>query len=505
MCGLVLLHGPRAAERLPACLQRIAHRGPDAQYHWHSGALSLGFARLAINDKSPAGQQPYRSGSYVAAINGEIYNAAELRERYQLKLASSNDCHVVPAMLDKLGVAALENLDGFFAGVVVDERAQRLLVLRDAMGKKPLFWGRSGSERFITSELKALDRVDDFTALPSGVSEINLENGHCTNLSAMEPECEAKTNLPSPQSPASNSKASALRTLLALAVEKRLPAAGEPVGVFLSGGLDSSAIAALVHHRRPDARYYCLSAPGAADHDHARLLVDHLKLTNVRYLTLPTGNALSQLIHQLVYVAESYNPSVISNGLCTYLLAEAAREDGLKVVLSGEGADELFGGYHHYRNTDPWRETREQLLANLRSTELRRIDLTGMAHAIETRCPFLDRDLYNWALALDYDDLYRRSEDSRNNKIVLREAVKELLPEQIVLRRKTSCDVGSGMRALVVRHLRRNGCTEREALRLIWRHHFLASFDGRNFETHPYFSAYPVFDELIDRRGVDHK
>ncbi|WP_299591308.1 asparagine synthase-related protein [uncultured Microbulbifer sp.] len=505
MCGLVLLYGPRAGERLPRCLQRLAHRGPDAQYHWNSGALSLGFARLAINDKSHAGRQPYCVGSYVAAINGEIYNASELRERYQLKLASTNDCHVVPALVEKLGVAALGKLDGFFAGVVFNEQDNGLIILRDAMGKKPLFWGRSGSECFITSELKALDRVDEFAALPSGISQIDLKTGNCTKLWTMPPDCELETNLSTPVALAAGVKPSELRALITRAVEKRLPAASEPVGVFLSGGLDSSAIAALVSNLRSDARYYCLSAPSAGDGDNARLLADHLKLKQVRYLTLPDGEALTELIHKVVYVTESYNPSVISNGICTYLLAEAAREDGLKLVLSGEGADELFGGYHYYRRNDPWAETRNQLLADLRNTELRRIDLTGMAHAIETRCPFLDREICTWALALCFDDLYRWTDSGCINKAVLREAVNGLLPEQISLRRKISCDVGSGMRALVVRHLRENGCSEREALRKIWCMHFSDSFIGEDHEEHPYFSAYPTFDDIIDRRGTDHK
>jgi len=507
MCGIVLLYGPAASERLPTCLQRLAHRGPDAQYSWHSachnGTLSLGFARLAINDKSAAGQQPYRHGEFVAAINGEIYNADDLRARHQLALASSNDCHVVPALLDKLGVAALAELDGFFAGVVVDQRKQRVLVLRDAVGKKPLFWGRSGSERFIVSELKALDQVDEFVALPSGVSEIDLDTGRCTSLLAAAQGSSVSTASIS-AAPASEEKARALRTLLEQAVAKRLPADDEPVGVFLSGGLDSSTIAALVSRQRPDARYYCLTSPGAEDDGYVRLLAEHLQLRNVRYLPLPTGEALTTLIQQLVYVTESYNPSIISNGICTYLLAQAAREDGLKVVLSGEGADELFGGYHYYRRNDSWRETRDQLLADLRSTELRRVDLTGMAHAIETRCPFLDGAICAWALALEYEDLYRRDEHQRSNKMVLREAVTALLPEPITWRRKASCDVGSGMRALVVAHLRAHGRSERDALRDIWRNHFAARFVGERLEQNGYFSAYPVFDDIIDRRGSVH-
>ncbi|UXD87718.1 asparagine synthetase B family protein [Thalassolituus hydrocarboniclasticus] len=497
MCGVILLAGPAAAERLPECLQRLRHRGPDACDTWLNGELAMGFARLAINDPSPAGGQPFIYGDFVSAVNGEIFNSVPLHSRYTLELSSDNDCHVIPALLLQQGLNAVTELDGFFAGVIYDQKNQQVYCLRDPLGKKPLFVGRSGSELFISSELKALDRVDEFQQVPSGVCQFNLFTGELTPVVTNSLTAQAGITMPPAE------KLSHLRHLLTNAVNKRLPVAQEPFGVFLSGGLDSSIVAALVHAQRRDVVYYTLSSGGAADEYYVRLLAGKLGLPALRVVPLPTADELDALIRSLVYTTESFNPSVISNGLCTYLLAQAARRDGLKVVLSGEGADELFGGYHYFSADALWQETRKQLLTDLRNTELRRVDLTCMAHGIETRCPFMDRDLVAWAMRLTHSDLYRRSATEKQNKLILRAAMEAYLPDEIIWRKKVSCDVGSGMRQRVVGHLRKQHDSEREALKAIWQEQFAGRYPSQ--EVHPYFSAYPVFDDLIDQRGAVHR
>ncbi|TNC84178.1 MAG: hypothetical protein CSH37_11870 [Thalassolituus sp.] len=497
MCGVILLAGPAAAERLPECLERLQHRGPDASETWRNGDLAIGFARLAINDPSAAGGQPFVYGDFVSAVNGEIFNSVPLRSRYRLELSSDNDCHVIPALLLQQGINAVTELDGFFAGVIYDQKNHRLYCLRDPVGKKPLFVGRSGNEVFVSSELKALDRVDEFQEVPSGVCQLNLLTGELTPVVTNTLAAHAGITMPYAE------KLSHLRNLLTNAVNKRLPAAQEPFGVFLSGGLDSSIVSALIHAQRQNAVYYTLSSGDAEDEYYVRLLADTLGLPALRVVPLPAADELNALIRSLVHTTESFNPSVISNGLCTYLLAQAASKDGLKVVLSGEGADELFGGYHYFSADGPWQETRAQLIADLRNTELRRVDLTCMAHGIETRCPFMDRDLVTWAMGLRYGDLYRRSATEKRNKLILREAMEACLPDEIVWRNKVSCDVGSGMRQRVVGHLRREHSSEREALKAIWKEQFAERYPSQ--DAHPYFSAYPVFDDLIDRRGATHR
>lgn len=501
MCGVLLLAGPAAGPRLSDCLHRLEHRGPDDLALTHQAGFSLGFTRLAINAPTLAGRQPYTSDGYVCAVNGEIFNAPVLRQQYGLDISSSSDCHVIAPLFARLGTRLLDALDGFYAGVIADAQSGTVYTIRDYIGKKPLFLGRSGTEVFITSELMALDYVDEFTELPSGLCEIDLTGARYRLLATQ------RNPLPGDHLPthSAGTMSAELRSLIAAAVVKRLPQ-GLPVGVFLSGGLDSSIIAAIVARHRPDARYYCLASPDSPDYQFIQQLIELLGLTHVRFISIPTDEALAPLIDKVVAVTLSYNPSVISNGLCTLLLTRAAHEDGLKVVLTGEGADELFGGYHYFKPSENWRTVRQQLVNDLRYTELRRVDLTSMDNAIEVRCPFLDRAVFEYAMQLSYVDLYEvTSEGQRFNKLALRNAFAEDIPASILWRAKTSFDVGSGVRGGVVSHLRQKDESERQALKAIWKRHFDQIFRWEESAEHPYFHAYPVFDDVIDRRGASHK
>jgi asparagine synthase (glutamine-hydrolysing) len=479
MCGIIFLCGPKADTRLPDCLRRLRHRGPDDQRSYRSDDWALGFARLAINGAHDDGQQPLRHAGSVGAVNGEVYNHRELRQEYDLP-HSECDCHVILPLLAQLGPSVIDVLDGFYAGVTIREGERRLLCLRDHIGKKPLFHGRSGTEFFVTSELKAVGNVDRFAELPLGACEVDLETGEVRQLAAHGP----------------HSTGGSLSELFAAAVLKRTPAPEQPMGVFLSGGLDSSLVAAHVAAIRQDATYLTLGAPESPDQKVVHLVASSLGLTDVHHVALPTAARLPELIRAVVRATESFNPSIVSNGVATYLLAEAARTLGLKVVLTGEGADELFGGYHQFNHDDgEWAAVREALIRDMRFTELRRLDLSCMAHSVEARCPFLDRSVRALSDRLRFEDLY----GAEGNKLALRRCFDGMLPPAILWRPKTSCDVGSGIRGLIVRHLRRHGRSERAALRDVWRE--VLGHD----DSHPHFSAYPMFDQAIDRRGVTHR
>jgi asparagine synthase (glutamine-hydrolysing) len=483
MCGILLLHGPRANERMDVCLPRLAHRGPDERATWTKGQLCLGFCRLAINDKGIHGRQPHTHGDLVGAFNGEIYNHDALVERHGLRQQGTCDIHVVLPLVEQFGAEVLDLLDGFFSGLVFDRRTSELVTLRDHMGKKPLYVGRSGSELFVTSELKALEQVEWFAPLPKGFAKVDLQSGEVELVRGHQLEASGES----------------LDVLLREAVRKRLPRADEPLGLFLSGGLDSSIIAALVTHHRPDAVHYTLADDTSPDLIPCALVIEALGLEHVRRVPLPGPKVLPTLIEAVVYATESYNPSIVSNGLCTYLLAQAAHADGIKVVLTGEGADELFGGYHRFTRDQPWRQTRRRLVEDMHFTELRRLDSSAMAHAVEARCPYLDRAVRAHSDTLDYGALYERGPQGLQNKVALRAAADGLLPAGVLARRKTSFDVGSGIRGLVVSHLRRRGRTEKQELEAIWRRRF--AFD----HGHPHFHSYPVFDHVIATRGEAHR
>lgn len=478
MCGILLFSGPKSEARLREGLHRLKHRGPDDQCNWSHNDIALGFARLIINGDISVGRQPYEHEDMICVVNGEIYNHQEIRHTYGLPESASDTELVLPLFIHS-GTHIIDELDGFYSALIIQQKKREAICLRDHMGKKPLFVGRSKTEIFITSEMKTIDECDWFELLPRGISKVNLDTGDVVTIAAHYPvEGEKK-----------------LVTALEEAVLKRMPEPDLPVGIFLSGGLDSSLIAAFASKLRSDITYFTLSGQENVDYHAVKIVADALKLIDLRVVPLPKLSELPELVKAVVYATESVNPSIVSNGLATFLLAQASHNAGIKVVLTGEGADELFGGYHIFSEQEPWSEVRSQLIDDMQCTELRRLDMSCMAHSVEPRCPFLDRHVRAISDELAYSELYDKDE----NKVLLRRSFDELLPIEILRRKKTSFDVGSGIRGLVVQYLRRNGRSERDELQLIWDEFF--SHD----RSEPYFHAYPTFDSAIDRRGETHK
>ena len=477
MCGILFMFGPGSHEEVQNLLPRLVHRGPDDQRIIGTDEMALGFTRLAINGSGEVGAQPVEHEGMIGAFNGEVYNHRDISEKYDLP-SSSSDTDVMLPLFKKLNEGILDVLDGFFSGVIVDRTASKIWTIRDHIGKKPLFVGRSGVKVFITSELKAIDQIDHFSALPLGLSSVDAISGE---VKVIRQHQSFQTN-------------DSLTNIFRDAVIKRLPTPDQPVAVFLSGGLDSSLVAAVVAEYRPDATYFTLGS--GVDHNAVQDVVKALDLEDIRYVDLPKPVAIPKLIQKVVKITESFNPSIISNGLGTYLLSKAVHQAGIKVVLGGEGADELFGGYHKYSSPNSsWKEIRNQLISDMPITELRRLDLASMANSIEVRCPFLDQAIRNFSDHLDFDDLYQGDD----NKVILRDSFQDLLPKSILQREKTSLDVGSGIRSMVVEYLTSNGQTERQGLKDIWNEHF--EMDDSDL----YFSSYPVFDDLINKRGKVHR
>lgn len=477
VCGILFMFGLGSHEEVQKLLPRLIHRGPDEQRIIETDEMALGFTRLAINGCGEVGAQPMEHEGMIGAFNGEVYNHRDISEKYAIPLSLSDTDVMLPLFM-KLNEGILDVLDGFFSGVIFDPSTSRIWTIRDHIGKKPLFVGRSGTKVFITSELKAIDNVDHFSALPLGLSSVNAVSGE---VKVIRQHQSYQTNY-------------SLTNIFRDAVIKRLPAPNQPVAVFLSGGLDSSLVAAVVAEHRPDATYFTLG--GGDDHNAVQDVVKALDLENIRYVDLPKPAEIPKLIQKVVKITESFNPSIISNGLGTFLLSKAVHLAGIKVVLGGEGADELFGGYHKYSSSNSnWKEIRNQLIRDMPITELRRLDLASMANSIEVRCPFLDQEIRNFSDHLDFDDLYQ----GEVNKFILRDSFQGLLPESILQRQKTSLDVGSGIRSMVVEYLTNNGQTERQSLKGIWNEHF--EMDDSDL----YFSSYPVFDALINKRGKVHR
>ena len=462
MCGIIC-----SKYNINDALKRLHHRGPNSSAILKVKQLNFGFVRLAINDKTPKGMQPFQYKHYVALFNAEIYNYKELILKYNLEVNSQSDTEVILPLFEKFGVEIINLLDGFYSGVIFDTKRLKLYTIRDFIGKKPLFLIESNNEKFISSELKIFDKIHHFQIIPKGFSYI--ENFQKINLIKSYSYETSNNNLDN---------------LLHSAVKKRIPC--EQFGIFLSGGIDSSIIAYIALKYSKNIQFYTLANPDSRDFKSVQLLKEHLHIKNLKFIELPNKEILKRLIKEVVYHTESYNPSIISNGIGTYLLSKEAQKDGLKVVLGGDGADEVFSGY-----TGIYKENikiKDRLLNDLHFTVLRRIDTCSMAHSIELRVPYLDRKLVSFSNNLEESQL--------KNKKILRDTFVDHLPLYITQREKISFDRGSGLRKGIVSILRENGLSEKENLFKIWKEFFHIEES-----TNPYFHSYPVFDKYITNRS----
>lgn len=487
MCGILMVYGSGSESYTKELIHSLKHRGPDDIGYYNLGNLSIAFTRLAINDKGTTGAQPHETKQFISVTNGEIYNYQELCNQYKLLFTGNSDTHVVAPLFEIFRDQIIEKLDGFYSGLIFEKNTDRLFSIKDYIGKKGLFLVKSGGFTIITSELKTITRIDNFQQLPKGVCEIDLEN---SSFQLLREHKEVRI-----------STTASLKDLVIDAVKKRILPSNETFGVFLSGGLDSSIVAAIANKFSNNVIYYILAGDiNSEDYIFASKLIRYLHLKNIKFVKLPNIEGLEKLISKVVFATESYNPSIISNGICTYLLSKEAKLDGLKVILSGEGADELFCGYHNFDNCDDdWKLIRQNLINDMCFTELRRIDLACMSNSIEARCPFLDRKIYSYSQTLSFHDFYQVKSNISLNKYILRKAFEEMIPKEICYRPKTSFDVGSGLRKIIVDLLKRNGKSEKEELFSIWKNLFPTK------PKDPYFHSYPVFDDVIAQRGKVHK
>jgi asparagine synthase (glutamine-hydrolysing) len=382
MCGIAGFQGRFSSDLLRSMGAVLAHRGPDDSGEWESAANGVGLAhrRLSIIDLSNRGHEPMVSsdGACILTFNGEIYNYVELREELRRRgreFRSETDTEVLLQMYEEYGVDALKKLNGIFAFAIWDERESTLFVARDQLGVKPLYYSETPSGFLFGSELKALlicpevDRSIDPIALDqhlafqwavaprtivSGVSKLEPGSALLIKDGAISRKWRYY-ELPYGQTQMSGSEdeiAEQLRSVLATSVERQM-VSDVPVGAFLSGGLDSSAVVAMARQSRPDYRMPCYSIGfededpldgNPADLPFARKVAERLDV-DLRTITLTPDviNHLEKMIYQL---DEPQGDPAPINAL---MIAEQARADGVPVLLSGAGGDDVFSGYRrHY-------------------------------------------------------------------------------------------------------------------------------------------------------------
>ncbi|MFC0679031.1 asparagine synthase B [Lysobacter korlensis] len=436
------------------------HRGPDwSGVHADAQAL-LVHERLAIVDPA-GGAQPLRSadGELALAVNGEIYNHRDIRDRLEQAYAfgSGSDCEVINALYRSGGDVGrwLDDLNGIFAFALWDRAAGRFVIARDPLGVCPLYWGHDGDGRlWVASEMKALARLcEDVAAFPPG-HWFDSETGELRRYHRRAwRDYEATRG--AEVSPAE------LRHAFERAVHRQLMS-DVPYGVLLSGGLDSSLVAACAARfarRRieqddqaeawwPRLHSFAIGLDGSPDLAAAQIAADAIGTVHHGF-TYSFEEGLDALPEVIRHV-ETYDVTTIRASTPMFLLARRIRAMGVKMVLSGEGADEVFGGYLYFHKAPNAREFHAETVRKLDALhqfDCLRANKSMMAWGVEPRVPFLDLEFLDVAMRMDARlKMARPGPDGGRaiEKAVLREAFKGYLPDGILWRQKEQFSDGVG-------------------------------------------------------------
>lgn len=434
MCGIAGGLGKARRDVLPA----LAHRGPDSQDVVEVGPFWLAHTRLAIQDPTSRSDQPFRRGKIVLVYNGELWNRDELRavlERAGESFETTGDTEVVAAALDRWGPEALPRLRGMFA--VGWTNGELLWVARDRHGEVPLHVGRPAC---FASELGALQ------VLLGRKGGSWLEPGLLAEISSTGDVVVRRWHRLGGV-PTAEGEAGAVRRGLERGTADRT-ISDVPVCTLLSGGIDSAAIAALLVREFPKiVAYTAVFDPKAQDLRAAREVADFLEI-ELREVEVPepTPEGLAGVVRAI----EMPDKPQVEIGWACLALARRIRADGFRVTYSGEGSDELWGSYGFaFRGIARlgFGEYRRRLVRDQHRKNFARANKVFMRHGVECRLPFLDQDLVSTALGLTREQVTRGRPDSpASRKVVLQDAVEDLLPGRIVRRSKVAFQDGCGLK-----------------------------------------------------------
>ena len=443
MCGIALVVGPNPdLEVFDSMLDAIAYRG-EVREAFCDGRHLLGTQRLKIVDRERA-IQPWTSGDgrWAVCYNGEVYNFRSLRSELAglgHDLRSDSDTEVVLEAFLEWGEDAVHRLRGEFAFAVTDKETDRVYFARDPLGVKPLYWSRRDGHLYAASELKALAPVGD------RIHEI-APGHHGWGGPAEDPATTAYVNLldmgngdePLPDvDEAARQVRAALEDSVRVRVDTDLT-----VGVILSGGLDSTLTLLHVLQAHPDCVAFTIGTPGSEDVSYARRVARDLGVHH-EVIELGPSDIRLQDIREAIRMSELTEYGDVINAVVSGPLFARVRDCGVKVVLCGDGSDELFGGYEMYRQPDRGLRQRifQHKLSNLGRTELQRVDRMSMGQGVETRVPFLDLALVRLAMRLPVDMKIRDGQE----KWILRHTFADILPDYVRLRPKNPLSHSSGL------------------------------------------------------------
>lgn len=434
MCGICGIWGDADSELLDKMTRNMSHRGPDARGYYRSKKGELGHTRLSIMDPTQGDQPIYNETGDMAVIaNGEIYNFPQLYRqlspKHDFKTKSDTECLL--HFYEEKGTDMVAELDGMFAFAITD--GKDIFLARDPIGIKPLYYvSDEKNNLYFASEQKALIEISsDIHEFPAGHWYHSQKGMNCYyDVPEKEPvkdEVEFYTTR--------------IRNTLESSVRKRLMS-DVPLGVFLSGGLDSSILASITSRYVSPLHSFATGTEDSADILAARKVAEYLGTIHHEYLL--TEEKIFDALPDVIYSLESFDQDLVRNGLPCYFTSKIAAEH-VKVVLTGEGADELFCGYNYYRDINDRGELHKELrrsIQNLHNINLQRVDRMTMAHSIEGRVPFLDEEMIN--LAQEVPAEYKLDPANNIEKWILRKAFEGYLPYEILWRTKSQFTQGSG-------------------------------------------------------------
>lgn len=458
MCGIVaIFHVEEQTQALRdkalRMSQKIRHRGPDWSGIYCGGHAILAHERLSIVDPE-SGQQPLYSPDrcQVLAVNGEIYNHKDLRERYkdQYQFQTGSDCEVILALYRDRGIDFLEELNGIFAFALYDETRDEFLIARDPIGVIPLYIGYDADGKvYVASELKALEgQCDHYEPFLPGhyywSGEGKMHRYYHRDWMDYDQVKDNKASV------------TAIHDGLEAAVRRQLMS-DVPYGVLLSGGLDSSIISAVAEKYAdmrieddsktkaywPRLHSFAVGLKGAPDLAKARLVADHIGTVHheINY-TIQEG---LDAIRDVIYFIETYDVTTVRASTPMYLLARVIKSMGIKMVLSGEGADEIFGGYLYFHKAPDARAFHEETVRKLSKLYLYdclRANKSLAAWGVEGRVPFLDKEFLDIVMRTNPEA--KLCPGMMMEKKILRQAFADMLPDEVARRQKEQFSDGVG-------------------------------------------------------------
>ena len=475
MCGIVAILNVKEQtqalrDKALKMSQKIRHRGPDWSGIYCGGSAILAHERLSIVDPESGGQPLFSSdGKQVLAVNGEIYNHQNIRRRYagQYEFQTGSDCEVILALYRSLTprpspkgegsdytheqiCQMLEQLSGIFAFVLYDEETDVFLIARDPIGVIPLYIGYDADGKvYVASELKALEgQCEHYEPFLPGHYYWSADPGMKRYYKRDWFNYDAVKDNPA--------SVEAVHDVLEDAVRRQLMS-DVPYGVLLSGGLDSSVISAIAEKYSemrieddsktkaywPRLHSFAVGLKGAPDLAKAKLVADHIGTVHheINY-TIQEG---LDAIRDVIYFIETYDVTTVRASTPMYLLARVIKSMGIKMVLSGEGADEIFGGYLYFHKAPSAKDFHEETvrkLSKLYMYDCLRANKSLSAWGVEGRVPFLDKEFLDVAMRTNPEA--KMCPGTTMEKKIVREAFADLLPDEVAWRQKEQFSDGVG-------------------------------------------------------------